>query len=123
MLFTRVIGRQITIHNVYVDNIIIIENDCHGIIDIKSKLSNKLEIRDLRKLNYFLGIEVARSKTNISILQRKYILDLLSETGMFGYKPTITLVQLGYKGSVGCYTYCQTWLSEASRQPNLYVTY
>ena len=38
-------------------------------------------------LRYFLGIEVMRSKHEILLSQRKYVLDLLSETGKLGVKP------------------------------------
>ena len=33
-------------------------------------------------MKYFLGIEVDRSKKSILLSQRKYVLDLLSESGM-----------------------------------------
>ena len=38
-------------------------------------------------LKYFLGVEVMRSKQRILLSQRKYVLDMLSETGILGTKP------------------------------------
>ncbi|XP_057747343.1 secreted RxLR effector protein 161-like [Arachis stenosperma] len=45
-------------------------------------------MKDLGKLKYFLGIEVAYSRQGIFISQRKYILDLLKEIGKLGCKIT-----------------------------------
>ena len=38
-------------------------------------------------LRYFLGIEVMRNKHEIFLSQRKFVLDLLFETGKLGVKP------------------------------------
>ncbi|KAA3477377.1 Retrovirus-related Pol polyprotein from transposon TNT 1-94 [Gossypium australe] len=40
----------------------------------------------------FLRIEVTRSRKAKFVSQRKYVLDLLKETGMIGYKPASTLM-------------------------------
>ena len=37
-------------------------------------------------LKYFLGMEFAKSKEGMFVNQRKYVLDLLGETGMLGCK-------------------------------------
>ena len=42
-------------------------------------------------------MEVARSKKGIVVSQRKYILDLLKETGMLGCKPADTPMESTYK--------------------------
>jgi hypothetical protein len=55
-------------------------DDATKIIRVMSCLSKPFEVKDFGELRYFLGIEVARSKK--IILQRKYILDLLSDMGM-----------------------------------------
>ncbi|RVW16742.1 Retrovirus-related Pol polyprotein from transposon RE1 [Vitis vinifera] len=44
-------------------------------------------------MRYFLGMEVARSRKGISISQRKYVLDLLTETGMSGCKLSDTPIK------------------------------
>ncbi|KAL5779167.1 hypothetical protein ACOSQ2_009904 [Xanthoceras sorbifolium] len=71
-------------------------------IELKKLLAKEFEIKDLGNLKYFLGIEVARSKTRILVSQRKYVLDLLKETGMLGCKPVDTPMdsasKLGAKG-------------------------
>jgi len=43
-------------------------------------LAAQFEMKDIGKLKYFIGIEVAYSKKGIFISQRKYVLDLLKET-------------------------------------------
>ena len=73
---------------VYMDNIIVTGNDEGEIQRLKTYLSNEFEIKDLRRLKYFLGIEVARLKGGIFIFQQKYIPDLPREIGMLGCKPT-----------------------------------
>ena len=48
--------------------------------NLKERLAKEFEIKDLGVLKYFLGIEVAYSKVGIFLSQRKYMLDLLTET-------------------------------------------
>ncbi|XP_021761150.1 uncharacterized protein LOC110725982 [Chenopodium quinoa] len=45
-------------------------------------------MKDLGAVKYFLGLEVARSKHGFYVCQRKYALDIISETGLLGAKPT-----------------------------------
>uniref|UniRef100_A0A2N9F358 Uncharacterized protein n=1 Tax=Fagus sylvatica TaxID=28930 RepID=A0A2N9F358_FAGSY len=75
---------------VYVDDIIISGSDSTDIADLKTYLSKHFHTKDLGALRYFLGIEVARSSQGIFLSQRKYILDLLSETGLLGARPADT---------------------------------
>lgn len=45
-------------------------------------------MKDLGILKYFLGIEVARNQEGIYLFRRKYTLDIISEVGLLGCKPT-----------------------------------
>ena len=71
----------------YVNDIVITENESKGISSLKSFLQSQFHIKDLGMQRYFLGIEVTRSKHGIFLSQRKYVFDLLSETRKLGVKP------------------------------------
>ena len=71
----------------YVDDIVIPGNDMAGIPSLKSFLHSQFHTKDLGMLIYFLGVEVIRSKRGIFLSQRKYVLDLLSETRKLAAKP------------------------------------
>ena len=77
-MFYKHSDRKIAIFVVYVDDIIITEDDKEEIERLKGCLSKEFEIKDLGNLKYFLGIEVARTEKGISLCQRKYTLDLSS---------------------------------------------
>ena len=51
-----------------------------SIYSLKSFLHGQFHTKDLGMLKYFLGVKVMRSKHGIFLSQRKYVLDLLSET-------------------------------------------
>lgn len=89
-LFYRHKDGKSTILIVYVDDIILTGNDTMEMKRLKTRLASEFEIKDLGSLRYFLGMEVARNKKGISVTQRKYVLDLLKETGMLGSKPVDT---------------------------------
>ena len=75
---------------VYVDDIVITGNDQDSIQKLKQRLFSHFQTKDLEKLKYFLGIEVAQSNSGIVISQRKYTLDILIDTGMLDCKPVDT---------------------------------
>ncbi|KAK3007278.1 hypothetical protein RJ639_015826 [Escallonia herrerae] len=73
---------------IYVDDVIVTGTDSAKISWLKHYLDTKFHIKDLGKLKYFLGIEVARSSDGIVLSQRKYVLDILTECGLTGCKPS-----------------------------------
>lgn len=76
----------------YVDDIVMTRNDIGEVEQLKMYLSQQFEIKDLGPLHYFLGIEVLCSKKVVFLSQRKYVLDILEEARMLGYRPCDTLV-------------------------------
>ena len=64
---------------------------------LKQCLAKEFEIKDLGKLKYFLGIEVARSKEVIFISHQKYVIDLLRETSIMASKPVATPIEQNHR--------------------------
>ncbi|BFG20736.1 hypothetical protein CerSpe_070100 [Prunus speciosa] len=96
-LFLKRDGEKITALIVYVNDMAVIGKDTREQHKLQKYLSQEFEMKDLGALKYFLGIEVARSKTSIFLSQRKYVMDLLSETGMLGCKPADTPIEMNHK--------------------------
>jgi hypothetical protein len=88
---------KVTALIVYVDDIVVTGNDIMEMGKLKTYLAKEFEIKDLGNLRYFLGIEVARSKEGIFVSQRKYVLDLLVETGMLACKPIDTPIEQNHR--------------------------
>ena len=71
---------------IYVNDIVITRNNEEKISDLK-KTFIEFKMKDLGNLKYFLGIEVLKSRGEIFINQKKYVLDFLAEMGMLDCKP------------------------------------
>ncbi|GJU88848.1 putative RNA-directed DNA polymerase [Tanacetum coccineum] len=67
---------------VYVDDIIVTGNNKGTIDNIKCQLGSDFALKDLRPLNYFLGIEIVPHVSGILLSQKKYILKLLQSAGL-----------------------------------------
>ena len=89
-LFLRFNGSVTTILLVYVDDIILTGNSNTAIQEVLTLLDQAFKIKDLGNLKYFLGLEIARSSEGIHLSQRKYTLDILSDSGMLGCRPNTT---------------------------------
>jgi GR25 family glycosyltransferase involved in LPS biosynthesis len=90
IFFRRSSSNKVNYLVVYVDDIVITGDDQEGIKDLKQHLFNHFHTKELGRLRYFLGIEVAQSHAGIAICQRKYVLDILEETWMLDCKPVDT---------------------------------
>ena len=89
-MFIKSISSSFTVLLVYVDDVILAGNSISEFTFIKGVLHNAFKIKDFGQQKYFLGLEVAHSKSGISLCQRKYCLDLLTDSGLTGSKPVST---------------------------------
>nr|XP_009776535.1 PREDICTED: uncharacterized protein LOC104226282 [Nicotiana sylvestris] len=89
-LFIKKTAEGITMVLIYVDDMLITGDSLKLIEETKSHLQQSFKMKDLGELKYFLGIEFARSKQGILMHQRKYTLELISETDIAAAKLAIT---------------------------------
>lgn len=85
-LFVKCSSQLFIVILVYVDYIFLVGNNDDAIDAFKTTLKSAFKLRDLGPARYFLGFEISRSKTRISINQRKYTLELLDDAGLLGCK-------------------------------------
>ncbi|KAA3462080.1 protein detoxification 35 [Gossypium australe] len=72
-------------------------NDIGMIDELKDVFHKSFKMKDLGKLKYFLGIEIARSSKGIILSQRKYALELISDAGLGEAKPAGTPLEQNKK--------------------------
>ena len=92
---------KVVILIVYFDNILVTSDDVLEIKKLSVQLLQKFDIKTLRHLKYFLGIEVARFLESIFLSQWKYVIDLLREVGMTACKPANSHVDVNVKLNKG----------------------
>lgn len=98
-LFTYVDNsKNICLHIlVYVDDFIITGNDLSSVQKFKAYLHKCFKMKDLGKLKYFLGLEIAQGPEGIFVSQRKYTLNIVMECGFLGAKPSPMPAELNHK--------------------------
>ncbi|KAM0996393.1 hypothetical protein ACFX2C_006406 [Malus domestica] len=85
-LFVQVLGSDIVVLLLYVDDIIVTGNTSLGISHVISALTTEFDIKDLGPLHYFLGIQITKTATGLFLSQQKYVQDLLTKTEMLDSK-------------------------------------
>ena len=100
LLFKHASQGLITILIFYVDNIIITVSNAKEIKYLEQHLTKNFDVKQLGPLQYFLGIEFARSSEEILMTQHKYILELLKETKHINCHINETPIEVNHKLAV-----------------------
>ncbi|KAF5474565.1 hypothetical protein F2P56_006454 [Juglans regia] len=88
-LFTKKEGNSFVALLLYVDDILLASSDIAAIESVKRSLNAEFKLKDLGPAKFFLGMEISRSKKGISLSQRKYTLELISDSGLLAAKPAL----------------------------------
>ncbi|KAK6149314.1 hypothetical protein DH2020_016839 [Rehmannia glutinosa] len=82
---------------IYVDDVLVTGSHSSDIKALKAYLHQLFTIKDLGQAKYFLGLEIARGSDGTHLNQRKYILDILQDTGLLLCKPAALPFPQGLK--------------------------
>ncbi|XP_075111867.1 uncharacterized protein LOC142182005 [Nicotiana tabacum] len=64
------------------NDLLVTDNNLKLIEKDRKDLQTRIKIKDLRELKYFLDIKFSRSEKGVHMCQRKYALEMISETGL-----------------------------------------
>lgn len=78
-LFYKKLGSKVVYLAVYVDDILVVENNHEERYDIKTYLDSVFKIKDLGNLSYFLGLKFSEIPNGMVVSQRKFTMDLIEE--------------------------------------------
>nr|XP_016436991.1 PREDICTED: uncharacterized mitochondrial protein AtMg00810-like [Nicotiana tabacum] len=96
-LFYKKAGASVIFVAMYVDDVIITGSQLDEIESLKGFLHETFKIKDLGRLNYFLGLEVLYKHDGVLISQRKFTMDLLKEYNCLQYSPMSSPLDLPIK--------------------------
>ncbi|XP_058743191.1 uncharacterized mitochondrial protein AtMg00810-like [Vicia villosa] len=86
---------EILIVCVYVDDLIYNGNDMPMFQEFKTMMMKEFAMTDLRKMRYFLGIEVLQGCNGIFVGKKKYIKNMLNKFDMSNCNPVKSLIVPG----------------------------
>lgn len=81
-LFTMTLKGHLVVVLIYVDDILITGANSSAIDEVEALLHSQFKIKDTGSLKYFLGLEISRNSTGICLHQRKYTLDIITDSGL-----------------------------------------
>ena len=89
-LFYRHQGSDVLLLLIYVDDILLTRSSPSQISAFITHLSSVFHMKDLGDVHYFLGLQITRTTTTLTITQTRYLLSLIHKFGLAGAKPVTT---------------------------------
>ena len=99
-LYIQIDKDNLTIIEVYVDDIIFGSNDDRLSKNFAKKMKSEFKMSLLGELTYFLGLQISQQEKGIFICQAKYIKEMLKKFKMEDCKPILTPMVIGCKLSI-----------------------
>eukprot|EP00253_Pinus_taeda_P028025 PITA_28025 len=98
-VYFKLIGDRVVYLVLYVDDMLLVGKDKEIILDLKTQLSSKFNMKDLSAANYILGMEIKRdrAKRKLWLNQRKYIETILQRFNMQDSKPMKVPIPVGVR--------------------------
>ena len=96
-IYTKRDGEAMIFVALYVDDLVLASSSDKMLKTIKSALSDRFEMTDLGKLNFFLGMEIDQEPGKVSMRQTKFAKDVLTKFGMDNSNPVKTPQDPGLK--------------------------
>jgi hypothetical protein len=85
-LFTKKIGQDLFVLQIYVDDIIFGSINQDFCEEFRKMMANEFKISMIGELSYFLGLQIKQLKNGIFVSQGKYIKYMLKKFGMIDSK-------------------------------------
>jgi hypothetical protein len=97
-LFTKKIGKDLFVLQIYVDDIIFGSTNQDFCKEFGKMMANEFEMSMIGELSYFLGLQIKQLKNGTFVSQGKYIKDMLKKFSMEDTKEIST--PMGTNGSL-----------------------
>ncbi|WVZ88337.1 hypothetical protein U9M48_034871 [Paspalum notatum var. saurae] len=81
-LFTKLIGKDIFVCQIYVDDIIFGSTNASFCEEFGEMMSKEFEMSMIGELSFFLGLQIKQLKDGIFVSQSKYLKDMLKKFGL-----------------------------------------
>ncbi|GJZ20979.1 retrovirus-related pol polyprotein from transposon TNT 1-94 [Tanacetum coccineum] len=89
-LFTKKVGRDILLVQIYVDDIIFASTKPAMCDEFTKLMTSKFKMSMMGKMSFFLGLQISQSPRGIFINQSNYALEIIKKYGMLSSDPVDT---------------------------------